>query len=83
MQNHHNNEKKQIIEFDYKIGEVVLERVIEVRDLGVLVDSKLNFSGHIDRILSSTTKSLGFLVRSCRKFHNIKTLKIQYYIMLS
>ena len=55
VQNNHNNEKRQIIEIDYRIG-VVLERVIEIQDLGVFVDNKLKFFGHIDRIVSSATK---------------------------
>ncbi|RZC40962.1 RVT 1 domain containing protein, partial [Asbolus verrucosus] len=65
--------------FDYKIGDTILGRNDTVRDLGVTFESTLNFSVHIDNIVSASYKSLGFLIRNSCYFKNTKTLINLYY----
>lgn len=50
-----------------------------VRDLGVWLDSKLLFSEHINHITKKAYRNLGFLIRSCKPFKNIHSLKVVYY----
>lgn len=66
------------INFNYSVKEVNLRRVCNVRDLGVIYDSKLSFNPHMDYIISKAYRALGFVMRSSKEFSNIKTLKILY-----
>lgn len=45
-----------------------LEKVSEIRDLGIILDEKLNFSSHIDQIVQKSYKNLGFIFRSALDF---------------
>ena len=55
-----------------------------MRDLGVVIDSKLNFASHVSRIVSRANRALGLLIRSFQtgargtKF-NQKTLLATYF----
>ena len=68
----------------YSIGGSVLERVSEVRDLGVMLDSKLTFSAHINQTVAKANRALGILIRSFQtglprqKFCK-KTLQATYF----
>ena len=42
----------------YSIGGLVLERVAEVRDLGVILDSKLTFSAQINHTVANVVNML-------------------------
>ena len=41
-----------------------LERSDQIRDLGVLLDSKLNFALHVDGVMAKANQRLGLLMRS-------------------
>ena len=56
--------KKAPIFHTYCINRSPLQRVTEVRDLGVLLDSKLTFSAHINIVVTKANRSLGLLIRS-------------------
>ena len=68
----------------YQIDNSPLQRVAEVRDLGIILDSKLTFSAHINSIVTKGNRALGLLIRSFRtglprqKF-NRKALLTAYY----
>ena len=47
-------------------------------DLGVIFDSKLSFSHHIQFISEAAYKSLGFVIRNGREFGDVETLKTLY-----
>ena len=49
--------------FVYKIKDMALSNVNHVRDLGILVDSKLKFDIHIDAVAASASKMLGYVLR--------------------
>jgi hypothetical protein len=36
------------IEFSYMLGGIILDRVDFINDLGVIMNSKMSFTGHID-----------------------------------
>jgi len=63
---------------EYKIKGIPLKRTECARDLGVLVDSRLKFDQHIENIVKKASKMLGFVIRICRKFRNVKSI-IQMY----
>lgn len=49
-----------------------------MRDLGVCHDDRLLFDKHIDNIVSKASRALGFVMRSAKDFHQVKTFKILY-----
>ncbi len=59
------------------INEILLENVEQIRDLGVIFDSKLKFVEHYNIIISKAAKMLGFIFRACSDF-NVLSLKILY-----
>lgn len=71
--------KKLPINYNYAINNILLNRVNTVKDLGVLIDSKLSFSDHIDAITNKAFKSLGFIMRVTQPFSDLGCLKILYY----
>ena len=52
------------VQTKYFIDSVELERVSEIRDLGVTVDTKLTFAPHVSNIVSRANRALGLLTRS-------------------
>lgn len=64
--------------FDYGIDGVSITRSDNVRDLGVTFDTKLSFTLHYESIIASAYKSMGFIMRNCREFHNVDTLKLLF-----
>lgn len=64
--------------FNYNINGITLQRINSIRDLGVLFDSKLSFEKHIDNIVLSSCKMLGFISRSLNKFKKIETYQTLY-----
>jgi hypothetical protein len=49
------------IEFIYSINGTALERVDEIKDLGVIMDGKMSFLPHIEAIISKSSRMLGLL----------------------
>ncbi|KAH0811514.1 hypothetical protein GEV33_011277 [Tenebrio molitor] len=49
------------------------------KDLGVVFDSKLSFTNHIESIDNSSFKSFGFVLRNGREFSDVDTLKLLYF----
>lgn len=62
----------------YKINGITIESVKEVRDLGVIMDDKLNFRSHIDSIVNKSARLLGFLKRSTKGFKLVRTKIVLY-----
>lgn len=71
--------KQNPIVHDYCLGSVTLDRVTAMKDLGVLFDSALTFREHITNICSTAQKMLGFVIRTCRSFESVATVKVLYY----
>lgn len=64
--------------YQYKISEISLSSVTEVKDLGVIFDTKLSFSLHIDYVVAKASSMLGFVKRSCAVFSSPYALKSVY-----
>lgn len=71
--------KKNPYLYTYKINDIPLNRVDEVKDLGVTFQRNLKFNSHYNNINKKAFKMLGFLFRQTKDFTNPNTLKILYY----
>lgn len=70
--------KRYHINFDYHLGTHPVNVTSQIRDLGVALDSKLLFCGHVDMVMSEASKRLGFIIRVSRHFTNIQTIMSLY-----
>lgn len=70
--------KKNPCNYDYKLFNRNLTRVTQIRDLGVIMDSKLTFIPHIESVLQKSYKQLGFILRVTKPFRLPLTYKILY-----
>jgi hypothetical protein len=66
------------IEFSYILGGIILDRVDFINDLGVIMDSKVYFTGHIDVTVGKALTMLGFVKRLLCEFKDPYTLKALY-----
>lgn len=73
---------KHPIVFPYSIGGAVLSRMDRVRDLGVVFDSELTFNPHVEHIVNTSNKMLGFITRQCSTFTNPSALKAVYFALV-
>ena len=62
----------------YTISGQTLERVQSIRDLGVIMDSKLRFSEHISCVTGKAFAVLGFIRRNAAQFTDAYALKALY-----
>jgi hypothetical protein len=68
------------IEFSYMLGGIILDRVDSINDLGlgVIKDSKVSFTEHMDVTVGKAFAMLGFVKRLSREFRDPYTLKTLY-----
>ena len=69
----------QIFKHNYSLNNIPLIQSYSMKDLGVVLDSKMTFSLHIDYIVSKANKMLGFILRQCRQFSSFTAMKMLYY----
>nr|CAH7747916.1 unnamed protein product [Callosobruchus chinensis] len=74
--------KQSTVLYDYKIENDILARVQEAKDLGITFTSDLSFYKHIDQMVRSATRMLGFIIRNCKSFTNIDALKTLFYTLV-
>ena len=55
--------RRNPVQTTYRIGTTALESVSSIRDLGIILDSKLTFSDHIHHTVSQANKALWLLIR--------------------
>jgi hypothetical protein len=60
------------MEFTYRISGHELERVEEIMDLGVILDTKMTFSNHIESIIAKSTRMLRFIKRIDKALTRVK-----------
>lgn len=70
--------RRESIAFRYSADLTEIPRCDSVRDLGVTLDAGLHFDKHVESIVAAATKSLGFIIRSCRDFSG-DCLKLLYF----
>ncbi len=68
--------------FIYKTEGKQLIKVTEVRDVGVLLDSRLTFRSHILKIFVKSKQMLGFTIRNSKHFQNFTTMKVLYFSLV-
>jgi Reverse transcriptase (RNA-dependent DNA polymerase) len=66
---------KKPIDFVYHIGGHNLERVNEIKDLGVFLDSRMTLLNHIETIIAKSSRMLGFIKRISKEFKDYYTYK--------
>ncbi|GBM73616.1 putative RNA-directed DNA polymerase from transposon BS [Araneus ventricosus] len=71
--------KSQPLNHVYKINDLVLSRSDSVTDLGIIFDTKLDFSQHINSMVSKAYRRLGILKRKTKEFSSEIALKVLYY----
>lgn len=70
--------KRNVIDFGYRMSATNITRVNTVKDLGVLLDSKLNFAQHIAATTAKAYAVLGFIKRNTQEFEDVYCLKSLY-----
>ncbi|GBN44901.1 putative RNA-directed DNA polymerase from transposon BS [Araneus ventricosus] len=68
--------KSQPLNHVYKINDLVLSRSDSVTDLSIIFDTKLDFSQHINSMVSKAYRRLGILKRKTREFSSEIALKV-------
>lgn len=71
--------KKVTIHSDYYINGEKVPRTETIRDLGVLLDSKLSFTSHIEYITNKAYAMLAFIKRQCYKTFNAVIVKMLFF----
>lgn len=61
---------KSFVCHSYLVNNTQLKTVSEIKDLGVIMDSKLLFKFHIEKIINESNKMLGFIKRNTKYFRN-------------
>ena len=75
------NKKYVKSELRIMVDNVIVEQAYETKFLGVYIDSKLNWTSHINHVANKVSKSIGIITRA-RKVLNRKTLTGLYYTFI-
>ncbi|KAH9633748.1 hypothetical protein HF086_011047 [Spodoptera exigua] len=70
--------KRQLINAAYTLSDAALQRVSDIRDLGLQLDSRLNFHDHVTAICKKANKMLGFVMRTSSEFNNLGVATVLY-----
>lgn len=60
------------------LGQQNVPRDNRIRDLGIILDSKLSFNDHYSTIINRASNMLSFIKRFCYSFHDPYTIKTLY-----
>ena len=60
--------RKEVFDFVYTMRTDIIERVYNIKDLGVIFSSNLSFNKHIDDVVSKSFRLLGFVKRTLKPF---------------
>ena len=66
---------------NYTINGRPLSRVTSFKDLGVTFHATLSFRQHYSIISTAASRAAGFIMRHCKKFSNLETLKMIYFLV--
>lgn len=64
--------------FHYLINGATLPSVVNIKDLGIILDDKLSFVSHISSIISKSLRMLGFIKRNTSDFVTVPAIKVLY-----
>ena len=74
--------KKPVVK-SYSIQNVTLDRVSEMRDLGVILDSKLTFASHIDSVVGRANRALGTYLRTLQTSRALAVRRFKPYPLIA
>ena len=72
--------KRSIPQTTFFLGEQAVEKCQQVRDLGMILDSKLTFIEHYNTIINKANNMLSFIKRFCYNFRDPYTIKTLYIL---
>ena len=70
--------KKKPCLFNYTISGCILNRVSTQKDLGIFIDSKLNFFSHVTHVVKKVNRMIGLVWRNFRCCKNECVLRTLY-----
>jgi hypothetical protein len=70
--------KTNVLYYNYKICDSSVTRTDTIKDLGILLDSKLHFHAHVDYIFSQSVRTLGSIRTVTCSFSTLDSLLILY-----
>ncbi|XP_055604927.1 uncharacterized protein LOC129753156 [Uranotaenia lowii] len=70
--------RKNPFVYDYNVMGEQLHRVEEIKDLGVLLDSRMTFKRHYSKVLEKANRMLGFIIRLSKEFTDPVCLRALY-----
>jgi hypothetical protein len=70
--------KKNILYYNYKISDSSVTGTETIKDLGMLLDSKLHFHAHVDYIFSKSIKTPGLIQTVTYSVSTFDSLLILY-----
>lgn len=65
------------LQIEIKMNGVVIEKVNEIKFLGIIIDNKVNWKPHISYVRSKVSRSIAIIGRA-RPFLNQKSLRMLY-----
>ena len=68
--------------FDFKISDTIINRVTQMKYLGVILDPKLQFKLHTAHVIKLSNKLISFLLRMCFFFKNLTRIKYLYNCLI-
>ena len=74
--------RSQRFHFDYTTCDVTLDVVEFKSDLGVIFDRQLNFKPHIEHIVNSANKSMGYFLRLGRNLRSLKVMRVLFFMIV-
>ena len=70
------------VSFYYHLGESLLEYAENEKDLGVIINSKLNFNEQQDNLLSKANQQFGLVKRTCNFVQDIRRRRVLYLTLV-
>ncbi|PNF19791.1 hypothetical protein B7P43_G14658 [Cryptotermes secundus] len=74
--------KTTVLKYQYRLGNFFILRTDSIKDLGVLIDSKLHFHQHVDILFSQTMKLLGLIRTITFSFSTLDSLLMLYTALI-
>jgi hypothetical protein len=74
--------KTNSIYFNYFVGDLLIIRTDCVKNLGVMLDSKMHFHRHVDYLHSRALKLLGLIRFVTYNFSSLDSLKVLYIAVI-
>ena len=74
--------KKNVVRYDYHLGQVDLQHVNEEKDLGVMITSKLMWETQVLMVSARANKLFGLLHRTCPMLTDVKVRRSLYLALV-